>query len=287
MQQSAQNVKKTRIMGVLNVTPDSFFDGGKYLDMSRALERAEQMLREGADIIDVGGESTRPPSTFHEKHGQLVEVSEEEERKRVLPVLSALLRQFPTQTLSVDTRRASIAAAAFAEGVRMVNYVTESVSPAMAKVIATHPEGSLVLCHMRGKPQSMQGGKFHNGPMIPNLREWFHKQIALLNLYGVKDSQIIIDPGIGFGKKKPDQDFEILLALSELKSLGYPLLIGLSRKSFMGLVLDKPANDLLSATLAMNALCMDKGVDVIRVHDVAEHHELRTLLGAMKKEVRW
>lgn len=271
-----------KIMGILNTTPDSFFDGGHFFGLDAALAQAEKMIRSGADIIDVGGESTRPPTKFHQTHGLVVEVSEEEEKRRVLPVLSELARRFPAVTLSVDTRRVSIAKAAIEKGTRMVNLVTEGVDADMAQLIADHPTASLVICHMRGKPHEMQTGDFHMGPMIPYLLEWFHSQIHVLKAKGVKDSQIILDPGIGFGKKKPDQDFEILRGLPELKALGYPLLVGLSRKSFMGAVLDKTASDLLPATLVMNTLCVAQGVDLIRVHDVAEHNEMRTLWERVK-----
>lgn len=269
---------KQQIMGVLNVTPDSFYDGGQYFSLDKAFARACEMIAEGVDILDLGGESTRPATSFHESKGKVVALDEDEEQQRIFPLLKRLRSEFPSQNISVDTRKVSIAEQAIALGVHMINCVCENISPDMAKLIASSSEVSFVLCHMRGNPQTMQNGDFHTGPMIPYLKDWFLQQIALLKKYGVKESQIILDPGIGFGKRKPDQDFEILRGLAELKALGFPLLIGLSRKSFMGQVLKKPASELLPATLALNAFALQQGADIIRVHDVKEHKDLVQIL---------
>jgi len=265
------------IMGVLNVTPDSFYDGAKYNTLEKALERARFLITNGVDILDLGGESTRPATPFHQDQGPVLVLPEEEERKRVLALLEILCREFPAQRISLDTRNANIAEDAIALGVKMINYVTDEVYDDMAQVIAHHSEVSLVICHMRGSPKTMQDGEFHDGPMLPYLVEWFTKQIAKLKSYGVKDPQIILDPGIGFGKRKPDQDFEILHCIPELKAMGYPLLIGLSRKSFMGKFLGKKASDLLPATLVLNAFSLRQGADILRVHDVNEHKDLIAL----------
>lgn len=267
-----------KIMGILNTTPDSFYDGGRYATVDAAVEHALVMVQEGADIIDVGGESTRPPTAFHQHNGLVTVLSEDEEKKRVLPTLKKLKDLLPNIVFSIDTRKVSVAQAAIAVGAKIINYVTEEVQVDMAQTIAAHPEVSVVICHMRGKPQTMQAGSFHEGPMVPYLETWFRQQIARVKDCGVQDQQIILDPGLGFGKKKPDQDLEILRGLSQLKKLGYPLLLGLSRKSFMGHILDKPATELLSASLGLNAFALMQGVDYLRVHDVKEHKDLVQVL---------
>ncbi len=268
-----------RIMGVLNTTPDSFYDGASYTTLEKALAHARQILRDGAEIIDIGGESTRPSTDFHLAHGSVNEVSEEEEKNRVLPVIEALRDELTEQQcISVDTRKVSVAEAAIRCGAKMINYVTDSVCSQMAALIAAHPKVYIVICHMRGQPRSMQDGNFYVGPIVPHLMDWFQKQVQILIKHGVHKDQIILDPGIGFGKKKPDQDLEILRGLSEFKALGFPILIGLSRKSFMGTLLNKPASQLLSATLVLNQFAASQGADIIRVHDVAEHKDAWTLL---------
>lgn len=263
-------------MGVINVTPDSFYDGGKHQSLEAAFLCARKMIADGVDIIDIGGESTRPVTAFHIANGLRKEVTEDEERQRVIPLIQKLRHEFPTQKLSVDTRRSVIAKEALSLGVNYISCVCESVSEDMAKVLSQFPHAFLIVCHMRGQPKNMQEGDFHQGPMIPYLKEWFQTQIEFLKSFGV--GNIILDPGIGFGKRKPDQDFEILRGISDLKTMNYPLLIGLSRKSFMGKVLDKSADNLLSATLAMNTYALMQGADIIRVHDVPEHKDVLTIL---------
>jgi len=269
---------KQQIMGVLNLTPDSFYDGGRYSSFESAFAYARKMIEEGVDILDIGGESTRPATAFHQEHGAVMTLPEEEERQRVLPLLEVLCREFPIQKFSVDTRKAKIADEVIQLGVQYISYVTDKVYDDMAEVLGRNPQTSIILCHMRGSPKTMQEGEFHDGPMIPYLQEWFQEQISKLKTYGVKEQQIILDPGIGFGKRKPDQDFEILRGIRELKNMGFPVLIGLSRKSFMGHVLKKKASDLLPATLVLNAIALSQGADIIRVHDVADHKDLLALL---------
>ncbi len=267
-----------KIMGILNLTPDSFYDGGRYSTVDKALSRALDILQEGADIIDIGGESTRPPTNFHQKNGLVSTLSEQDEKERVLPTLKKLVQLVPDIKISVDTRKVSVAEASIEAGATIINYVTEQVQTEMAQTIAAHPNVSLVICHMRGNPQTMQSGDFHTGPMIPYLEDWFREQISRAKTCGLNDQQIIIDPGLGFGKKKPEQDLEIMSGLRQLKNLGYPLLLGLSRKSFMGQILNKPASDLLCASVGLNAFALMQGVDILRVHDVKEHKDLVQLL---------
>ena len=272
------NPTRVQIVAVLNMSPDSFFKASSRTSFEEALAYSRQLIEAGADILDIGGESTRPATPFHQKQGPLVEVSEDEELQRIIPLIKALRAEFPSQKLSVDTRRTQIAQEALSLGVHFINHVCDSVDPQLARVLSEFPESRLVLCHMRGQPQNMQAGNFHEGPIVPYLREWFETQIALLTKHGVSASQIILDPGIGFGKRKPDQDLEILKGIPELKALGFPVFIGLSRKSFMGQILNKKAEDLLPATLVMNTYALLQGADYIRVHDVREHRDLVSLL---------
>lgn len=281
--------KHLKIMGVLNITPDSFFDGGEHYLEEKALKRAREMLTEGADIIDIGGESTRPPTSFHCNNGDLEEVDCEQEWQRISFVLSKMIENKGlikengnnTVKISVDTRKIAIARRSLELGVDIINLVSSGLTPEWGELLGSYPKSSIIICHMRGEPKAMQTGDFHSGPIIPYLKEWFSEQIALLQSYGVKDSQIMLDPGIGFGKRKPDQDLEILHSLEELKSFGYPIVVGLSRKSFMGVILDKPCENLLNASVIMNTVAALKGADIIRVHDVKEHHELAKLITRM------
>lgn len=269
---------KTQIMGVLNVTPDSFYDGGRFLRFEHALEQACLLMDYGVDILDIGAESTRPSTVFHEQKGKVENLDEDEESKRLFSILEVICKQFPTQKVSVDTRKVRIAEKSIAMGVQIINFVCEYVPEDLAKLIAKNPHVSLVICHMHGTPKTMQDGSFIKGPIVPYLKDWFREQLATLQNHGVRKEQIIFDPGIGFGKRKPDQDFEILRGIAEFKAMGYPLLIGLSRKSFMGKFLGKNADALLPATLVMNTFASIQGADILRVHDVQEHREMLSLL---------
>lgn len=265
---------KRQVVGVLNCTPDSYSDVGRCETFEKAFDYASKLIKEGLDILDIGGESTRPSTPFHLKKGECIDLPHEEEKKRVLPLLKALRREFPHQKISVDTRTFEIAKEAADLGVHYISWVCEHVDSQIAELIASKKNLSLILCHMRGQPKNMQAGNFYDGDIVEHLEGWFQKQIDFLREKGVEDSQIILDPGIGFGKKKPDQDFDILKGIPRLKALGFPIYIGLSRKSFMGAALGKGAEELLPATLTMNAFSIFQGADFIRVHDVAEHKDL-------------
>ena len=263
-------------MGVLNVTPDSFYEGGRFLRFEQALEQACVLMEQGVDILDIGAESTCPKNIY-DKEG-LPSTTETDEEQRLYPLLEVLCSQFPTQKISVDTRNLNVAKKSLAYGVSFINHITSDLDIELAKLIATYPESTLILCHMRGTPRTMQVGDFYEGPIIPYLCDWFREQFSKLVSYGVKKEQVIIDPGMGFGKKKPDQDFEILRGIPELKKLGFPVLIGLSRKSFMGHVLGKRPDALLPGTIALNTYALMQGADIIRVHDVQEHKDVLQLL---------
>ena len=255
--------KRTLIMGIVNVTPDSFSDGGLYLDSEKATTHALQLLDEGADIIDVGGESTRP--------GAKVAVSAEEELRRVLPVITALKQQRPDAVISIDTYKASVARAAVAAGAEIVNDVSGlRWDPLMAKTIAEIKCG-VVLMHMRGRPEEWRTLP-PSGDIVllvkRELREWVEAAVVA----GVRRERIALDPGFGFGKNF-EQNYPLLARFQELQSLGFPLVAGTSRKSFLGRTLAKDGKDAavadrLYGNLAAHTALVLKGAHILRTHDV-------------------
>ena len=253
----------TLVMGVLNVTPDSFSDGGKFLQPESAIEQAFAMERAGADLLDIGGESTRPGS---------VETSASEELDRILPVLEAL-RGHLKIPISVDTRRASVAELAIRAGAELVNDVSGLENdPRIAEVAARH-HVPLVLMHMRGEPRTMQTGGFARDVMRDVMQE-LCKSVAVARKGGIAKSQIILDPGIGFGKSFA-QNYELLQKLPQLVKLGYPLLVGTSRKGFLGATLAREGQPALPeervwGTAATVTASILNGAHMVRVHDVAE-----------------
>lgn len=255
-------------MGILNVTPDSFFDKGRFFDEKSAIERGVQLYRDGADILDIGGESTRPGADS---------VCEKEELQRVIPVIRALKQEIPIP-LSVDTKKAAVAMAAIEAGATFINDVTGFQHVDMQEV-ACQSQADLCLMHMQGTPRTMQQDPHYPEGIIPYLLNWFEGQIELLVKKGVSKHRILIDPGIGFGKTVA-HNIEIIQNLGKLKAFGLRVLIGISRKSFMSKILNKPATELLPATLAVNTLLIRSSVDMIRVHDVKEHRDVIDLLAS-------
>jgi len=249
--------RRTQVMGVLNITPDSFSDGGRYLDPRRAADQALQMQEDGADWIDVGGESTRPGAR---------PVSAAEEKNRVLPVLRACAKAVRIP-LSIDTYKAGVAEAAVGEGARLVNDIGAlSLDPAMAKTLA-RLKTPVILMHMRGKPRTMQKNPRYDD-VIGELIAFFRERIRFAQENGIEEDRILIDPGFGFGKG-PWHNLEILRRLWEFKIFGRPLVLGPSRKSTLGNLLGGvPPAERLDATLAAVTTAVLKGADLIRVHDV-------------------
>jgi dihydropteroate synthase len=255
--------ERTLVMGILNVTPDSFADGGKFLGPQYAVEHALEMERAGADLLDVGGESTRPGSRG---------TSAEEELARVMPVLKALhgVLSIP---ISIDTRKADIAKAAIGAGASIINDISGlKTDPRIAEVAARH-DVPLILMHMRGEPRTMQKAPFARNVM-KEVAQGLRVSIGKARKAGVPKSQIIIDPGIGFGKSF-QQNYELLQRLPEFGKLGYPLLVGTSRKGFLGASLARhgkpaPPEERLWATAATVAASILGGAHIVRVHDVAE-----------------
>jgi dihydropteroate synthase len=248
---------RTYIMGILNVTPDSFSDGGDFVDPVSAVDQALKMVRAGADLIDVGGESTRPGAAA---------VPARVEIGRVVPVIKALAKM--KVPVSIDTRKAAVAAAALQAGAAMVNDVSGlRHDGAMAGLIAKK-KAAVCLMHMRGTPRTMQRKPSYSdvmGEIIARLAE----SVAIAKNAGILHEQIILDPGIGFGKTV-EHNLEIFRRLKELKVLGCPVLVGPSRKSLIGKVLDLPVTDRLEGTAALVAVAISGGADIIRVHDVRE-----------------
>jgi len=255
--------ERTLVMGVLNVTPDSFSDGGKFLQPESAIEQAFAIERAGADLLDIGGESTRPGS---------VEASASEELDRILPVLEALRGRLKIP-ISVDTRRASVAQLAIRAGAELVNDVSGLRSdPRIAEVAARH-RVPLILMHMRGEPRTMQERGFARDVM-KDVMQGLRKSVAVARKAGIAKSQIIVDPGIGFGKSFA-QNYELLEKLQQLAKLGYPILVGTSRKGFLGATLARdgkpaPPEERIWGTAATVTASILSGAHIVRVHDVLE-----------------
>jgi dihydropteroate synthase len=245
-------------MGVLNTTPDSFYDGGRYAAFETALARAEQMLAEGADILDIGGESTRPGAE---------PVPEDEELRRTLPVIEAIATRYPNAVLSIDTTKSRVAELALQAGACIVNDISGmTFDPRMVEV-AAQAGALVVLMHIQGTPRTMQQNP-HYTDVVAEVRNTLAAHARRAQQAGIPRENIWIDPGIGFGKTV-EHNLQLLHHLPTLKSLGYPVLIGTSRKSFIGHLLGGlPPEERLEGTLATLALAVAWGADIVRVHDV-------------------
>lgn len=249
--------KRTYLMGILNVTPDSFSDGGRFFDHAHALDHARRMVDEGADIIDVGGESTRPGAQG---------VSLEEERSRVLPILERLAHELPVP-FSIDTTKATIAREAIEAGAVIINDISAlRAEPEMAELAARHGV-AVVLMHMRGTPRTMQQEVAYPD-LIAEIYDFLQERIDYALSAGVDASRIMIDPGLGFGKSVPDGNLSILKHLGSFRKLRKPLLVGPSRKAFIGRVLGLGREEREEGTAAAVAIAVANGANVVRVHDV-------------------
>ena len=262
--------RQTRVMGILNVTPDSFSDGGKFLDSDSALAAATRMVEAGADIVDVGGASTRPGTA---------PVAAAEEARRVLPVVEAIKSRLDVR-VSIDTMDADVARQALDAGADMVNDVSALRDRRMLPLLLER-EVPVVLMHMRGEPRTMQQDTEYRdlvGEIGGFLADCAESAVAA----GLPDDRIIVDPGIGFGKSA-DGNHEILAKLPRLGKLGWPVLIGASRKSFIGAVLDRPPSDRLEESLAVAAYASSQGAHVIRAHDVAATVRVVRMIDAIRR----
>jgi dihydropteroate synthase len=251
--------KRTLVMGVLNVTPDSFSDGGLFHDVDAAVARAVEMETAGADILDIGGESTRPGSEC---------TSAAEQLRRILPVLEKLPGRL-TIPISVDTGSAEVAEAAIAAGAEIVNDVTALRADARLAQVAARRKLPVILMHMHGEPRTMQKKPFARN-VVKDVAAVLRRAVAVAMKAGIPKSQIVLDPGIGFGKSYA-QDYELIARLPEFSKLGFPLLVGTSRKKFIGRVLGgRPVTERLYGTAATVTASILGGAHIVRVHDVAE-----------------
>ena len=250
--------KQSLIMGILNVTPDSFSDGGKYLEKNTAINHALEMIDQGADIIDIGGESTRPFSD---------PVSLKEEISRVVPVIEGI-RKKSDICISIDTTKSQVATAALNSGASVINDVSAmEVDPLMVDV-ALKFDCPLIIMHMKGTPKNMQDDPQYES-LISDIKDYLLDRIDLIISKGINPKKIVIDPGIGFGKTV-ENNFEIINNLKHFTSMDFPVLLGASRKSFIGISLNLPEEDRLEGSLAANIIGFQNGAKIFRVHDVAE-----------------
>jgi dihydropteroate synthase len=262
---------KTGIMGILNVTPDSFYDGGRYLDPQVAVDRAQQMAAEGADIIDIGGQSSRPGSD---------PVSEAEEADRVLPVVQAVAKSVAAM-ISVDTYRAVIAHAALDAGAHLINDISAlRFDPGLLQVVAAH-QAPLILMHMQGMPRTMQVRPTYEA-LIDEVFAFLQGRLAVATAGGIAAERLLIDPGIGFGKGTR-HNLELLRKLHHFHALGQPLVIGTSRKAFIGRLLGAEVDERLEGTAATVAAAILGGTDIVRVHDVLAMARVARMMDAMTR----
>ena len=257
-----------RVMGILNITPDSFYDGGKIKNDSEILGLAEKMLADGATFIDVGGYSSRPGAT---------DISVNEELERVLPVVSLLLKNFPEVLLSIDTFRAEVAKKAIEAGAAIINDISAGIlDDQMLKTIADY-QVPYIMMHMKGSPQTMKEFADYKD-VVREVLFYLSERIATARSYGIND--LIIDPGFGFAKKI-SHNFELLRNTEKLQIADVPILIGVSRKSMIYKTLDTSAADALNGTTVLNTIALQKGASILRVHDVKEAVETVKLLDAL------
>ena len=250
--------ERTLVMGILNVTPDSFSDGGRFLDRATAVTHATRLVDDGADILDVGGESTRPGST---------PVSADEELERVHPVIERLAELHPAVPISIDTRKAEVAAEALDAGATIVNDVSGGADPAMFDVVRDR-EAAVVLMHMQGDPTTMQEAP-HYDDVVGEVHEYLRQRIEAAELAGIDAERIAIDPGIGFGKDL-DHNLELMHGVDALLDLGRPVMVGPSRKKFIGTILDLPEEERVEGTVGAVVWMVARGAHLVRVHDVKE-----------------
>ena len=257
MIRSVFEINKPLVMGILNLTPDSFFDGNRYNSEYAAVNRVEQILEEGADIIDMGAFSSRPGAAL---------VSYDEERRRLMPVLKAVKKQFPNVVISIDTYRHQIAEEAVEEGAQIINDISGGNLDAQMFQTIAKLQVPYIMMHMKGTPENMQNQTDYSD-VVKDIKVFFRLKIKQLNDFGF--DKIILDPGFGFGKTL-EQNYEILNRLNEFHDLNYPILAGMSRKSMLYKLLDITPDEALNATSVVNTIALLKGSKILRVHDVKQ-----------------
>ncbi len=264
---------KTWIMGVLNITPDSFSDGGQYLDKDKAIEQGLRLIEEGSDIIDIGGESTRPGSD---------PIPAEEEIRRVIPVIQTL-REKTKALISVDTTKSEVARAALDAGADIINDISSLRFDSGMAPLAAERDVPVILMHMKGMPKTMQVDPYYEDVLL-EVKSFLEKRIHEAQAAGIRRERIIIDPGIGFGKRLED-NLALINKLHVLGELDRPILIGTSRKSFIGNILDLPPQERLEGSIASSILSMAHGAHILRVHDVAAIKRAVLVAEAIMKEI--
>ncbi|MGR8997699.1 MAG: dihydropteroate synthase [Gammaproteobacteria bacterium] len=267
-------LNKPLIMGILNITPDSFSDGGKYTNIDAALRQVEQMLAEGVDIIDIGGESTRPGSDS---------VAAADQQQRVMPVITAIRQQLKSHILiSIDTTSSEVAKAALAAGANIINDVSAGQNDKAILALAAQTDVPIILMHSQGTPKTMQDNPYYED-VVQEVIDALKKRINAAIKAGIKKENIALDPGIGFGKRRQD-NLDLLAHLDALVALGFPVLLGASRKRFMGTLCEvAEPSDLVTATAVTTALGVMAGVRIFRVHDVRENRQAADVAWAIKQ----
>ena len=260
------------IMGIVNATPDSFYEPSRSTSVEKGLKRALALEAEGADIIDIGGESTRPGASY---------ISEEEELERVIPLIEAV-RGRSTVAISVDTRKAAVMKAAFKAGATLCNDISALIDDPALVTLMAEDAGAVVLKHKRGTPPTMQQNVPQYRNVVTEVRDYLEARVAHALNCGIAHERIIIDYGIGFGKTAED-NYRLIAASAYFTGLGYPLLVGLSRKSFIGYVTGEPPEKRLAGTLAATMYAVQQGASIVRAHDVAETRELLLVLKELQK----
>jgi dihydropteroate synthase len=261
------------VMGVVNVTPDSFYDGGCYFHHEAAIERGLRMADEGADIVDVGGESTRPGSRS---------APVQEEMDRVLPVVEGIRNRSPVH-ISIDTTKADVAEEAISLGAGIINDISALRFDERMAAVAARTGAFVVLMHMRERPESMQRKPTYTD-VVKEIRSFLAERIRVSVEAGIAEERVFIDPGIGFGKTL-DHNLSILRDLAHLTDLGRPILVGLSRKSFLGAILDAPPDERIEGTIAANAVAIFNGASIIRVHDAKEGRRTADVAARLRSHV--
>lgn len=245
------------MMGIINVTPDSFSDGGKFIASEAALEQAKKLVDEGADLLDIGGESTRPGSE---------QVVLEEELRRTVPAIEKIAAKLDVP-ISIDTTKAEVARQALRAGACIVNDISGLTFDAEMRTVCAESGAGVVCMHIQGTPQTMQDNPTYED-VVHDIRVWLRERVAALTAVGISEEQIVLDPGIGFGKTA-EHNLEILSHVKELQAIGFPLLVGHSRKRFLGAILDRPLDERTFGTVGVSVALAAQGAEIIRVHDVA------------------
>lgn len=257
-------------MGILNVTPDSFSDGGRFVDSGRALEQAEILVGEGADLIDVGGESTRPNA---------VPVGEEEEISRVLPVIERLAKSISVP-ISIDTYKAEVARRAIDVGAQIVNDISGLTFDSEMVGVCARAGVGVACMHIQGRPQTMQSTPQY-GDVVEEIRRWLGERVEVMLEGGIRREAIVLDPGIGFGKTA-EHNLQILANIGAFRELGYPVLIGHSRKRFLGKLLNRPVEERGMGTVGVSLALAEQGVEILRLHEIAPTRDCLSAFRAIR-----